>query len=179
MIYVCVQCVLSQNNYTSAAQQQHNTAAVCQAPAVVPAVTVYARVVGAQQEIELRQHAQVQCNNQSTHRRTLYQASEAYGSSSKTKAVAHTYHHWNGCVPSFRLSTPPGYQVNPIPNGNLVSYMTSVMYNFAAQEWGLGDLVSSDFDPPYRERSPYTYANRAVTAPFREYCILVYGRVCC
>ena len=35
------------------------------------------------------------------------------------KAAAHTY-HWNACVPPFRLATPPGYQVNPTPKGNLV-----------------------------------------------------------
>ena len=32
-------------------------------------------------------------------------------------ALTYTKYHGQGCVPPFRLATPPGYQVNPIPKG--------------------------------------------------------------
>lgn len=56
-----------------------------------------------------------------THRRTSnkYQVYEAAG-----QAVLHA-HYWNACIPPFRRATPLGYQVNPIPNGNVV-YMPSI-----------------------------------------------------
>ena len=39
----------------------------------------------------------------------------------KQHSVAHTCtHHWNACIPPFGLKTPPGYQVSPIPKGELL-----------------------------------------------------------
>ena len=73
-------------------QQQHRssstTAAVSQALAVVPVVTVYACVVGSQHEIAPRQHFHVQCKDQ-THvvgSQTRYTKHTA-----AAKAAAHTH----------------------------------------------------------------------------------------
>ena len=115
------QCEWSACCYKISIQQQHSssstTAAVFQALTFVPAVTAWSRctlVIGAQQEIESRQHFHVQRNNQ-TH--TVGPHARYTKHTAAAKAVAHT-HHWSACVPPFRLTTSTGYQVNPIPEGH-------------------------------------------------------------
>ena len=97
-------------------QQQHSsstTTAVLYAFAFVPVVTVYVRVVGAQQEIEPRRYFHVQCNDQTnTHRRTSYKVYKAY-SSSKSSSSYLVHIIGMPMVPLFDMRRPR--DTNPIP----------------------------------------------------------------
>ena len=124
--------------YTGTAQQQFNCRSrVSSSCLCASSHGVWACVVGAQEEIEPQQQEfNVQCNSP-THRSDLIPYTKH---TAVAKAVAHCLsrfltvfvlvrnrphtHHWKGCVPPFRLATPPGYRVNPIPKGHLVIFMT-------------------------------------------------------
>ena len=100
------ECVLSQDQYTAqhTSSSSSTTPAVLQALAVVPVVTMYVRVAGAQQEVEPRQHVHVQwrqTHNVGPHTRDTKHTAVA-------KAVAHTY-HGDAYVPTFGFATPPGH----------------------------------------------------------------------
>ena len=136
-------CALSQNQYTAAAahqQQQHissnssTTPAVFQVISFVPVVAAYVCVIGAQQEIEPRQHFHVQRNNQ-THNagpHTVYTKHAAV-----PKAVPSS--SYLVCIigmpmfPLFRLAASPGYQANPILKENLIHCVVS--YSYRPYDW--------------------------------------------
>ena len=77
-------------------------------------------VAGAQQQdVKPRQQYQhVQFNNQ-VHIGGPHTGYTKHTSAFSTVAYIFTC-HWNVCDTRFRLKTPPGYQINPIPEGNLV-----------------------------------------------------------
>ena len=55
----------------------------------------------------------------------IFTSNAKYRSSCFTCTCVYTYndthmYHRNGCVSPFQLATPPGFQVNNIPKGNLV-----------------------------------------------------------
>ena len=110
----CGWCTAGHRNTTISSRP---TAAVFQTLVLVPVVTVYVSVVGAQQDIETRRYLHVQCNNQThivgPHTRYMKHAAVA-------KAVARTCHR-KACVHHDILATPPGFQLNPIPKKKLVS----------------------------------------------------------
>ena len=134
MYQVCLRelYVLPHNQYTAAAQQQYNgsrasRSSLCASMSRCMCVCV----VGAQQEIEPRQHCHIQCNNrkQFVGPHTRYTKHTAIA-----KSVAHTY-HWNACVHHVILTTPPGISSRPHPGGEPCTY-TVYRIQGSPSRWG-------------------------------------------
>ena len=127
-------------------QQQYSssstTLAVFKAIAFVPVVTVYvcgSYTAGDQTTTTFSRPMQ----QSSTHRWILKQLLDAFSSSKSTSS----YISLERYVPPFRLATPTGYQINPIPKGDLacIRIQNKYWYFFAACCSPAGEGVFSRF----------------------------------
>ena len=117
------------------------------------------------------------------HRRTSYRAHDAY-STSKNSISIHK-HHWNACVPPFRLETLPiRYQANPIiPKGKLVPTYTEKIQEYKnlrdAGGWkakrlrhDMSGIKNSDFIETF-----YSTSNTTSTSTTLKFRVLGTGAV--
>ena len=139
--YVCVECVLSQNQYTAAAkQQQYNDSRVSRS-----------------------------CVCASSHGECIVGPHTRYTKhTAVAKTVAHTY-HWDACIHLSRLAALPGYQVNPVPKGDLVQRQWMHELGCRVGRSGGGIPPNMGRSPVLSlPRPPFILKNKGLSTPYKS-----------